>query len=93
MFKTLYRYARTAVRHETGPSAQSRRAVLEHLAAGGATLHSLRANPSVIYGSAVCMYVDDTSPVERTAVEEAAKGWANCRYRNTMAEGPEQTEK
>jgi hypothetical protein len=39
------------------------------------------------------MNLDDTSPVERTAVEEAAKAWANRRYRNTMAEGPEQTEK
>jgi integrase/recombinase XerD len=92
MFKTLYRCARAAVRHETGPAAQSRPAYLEHLAAGGATLHSLRANAGVIYRSAVCMNLDDTSPVERTAVEEAAKAWANRRYRNTMAEGPEQTE-
>lgn len=80
-------------RHETGPAAQSRLAYLEHLAASRATLHSLRANAIVIYGSAVCMNLDDTSPVERTAVEQAAKAWANRRYRNTMAEGPEQTEK
>jgi hypothetical protein len=37
MFKTLYRCARTAARHENGPAARSRLAYLEHLAAGGAT--------------------------------------------------------
>jgi hypothetical protein len=42
MFKTLYRCARTAARHENGPAARSRLAYLEHLAAGGATLHCLR---------------------------------------------------
>jgi len=35
MFKTLYRCARTAARHESGPAAKSRLAYLEHLAAGG----------------------------------------------------------
>jgi len=44
MFKTLYRCARAAARHESGPAAQSPLAYLEHLAAGGATLHSRRAN-------------------------------------------------
>ncbi len=44
MFKTLYRCDRTAARHEGGPAAKSRLAYLKHLAAGGATLHSLRAN-------------------------------------------------
>jgi len=39
MFKTLYRCARTAARHENGPAARSRLAYLEHLAAGGSTLH------------------------------------------------------
>ena len=54
MFKTLYRCARTAARHENGPAARSRLAYLEHLAAGGATLHSLRANAGVLYRAAVC---------------------------------------
>jgi hypothetical protein len=39
------------------------------------------------------MNLDDTSPIERTAVEEAAKAWANRRYRNAMAKGAEQTER
>lgn len=53
MFKTLYRCARTAARHETGPAAQSRLAYLEHLAAGGATSHCLRANAGVLYRAAL----------------------------------------
>lgn len=85
MFKTLYRCARTAARHESGPAAKSRLAYLEHLAAGGATLHSLRANAGVIYRSAVYMNLDESSPVERAAVEEAARAWAHRHYRNTMA--------
>ncbi|HEY2472514.1 MAG TPA: hypothetical protein VGI45_32315 [Terracidiphilus sp.] len=93
MFNTLYRCARTAARHESGPAAQSRLAYLAHLAAGGATLHSLRANAGGIYRSAVYMNLDDSTPVERAAVEKAAKAWAHRPYRNTMAKGPEQTER
>ena len=66
MFKTLYRCARMTARHENGPPALSRLAYLKHLAAGGATLHRLRANACVLYRAAVCMSVDDTSPVEQT---------------------------
>jgi hypothetical protein len=62
MFKTLYRCARTAARHESGPAAKFRLAYLEHLAAGGVTLHSLRANAGVIYRSAVYMNLDESSP-------------------------------
>jgi hypothetical protein len=93
MFKTLYRCRRTVTRHECGPAAKSRLAYLEHLAAGGATVHSLRATAGVIYRAAVCMNLDDTSPVERVAVEEAAKVWAHRAYLNTMAKGPEGTER
>jgi hypothetical protein len=93
MFKTLYRCARTTARHETDPAAQSRLAYLEHLAGRGSTLHTLRATAGVIFRSAVCMNLDDTSPIERTAVEEAAKAWANRRYRNATAKGAEQTER
>jgi site-specific recombinase XerD len=93
MFKTLYRCARTAARHENGPAAQSRLKYLEYLAEGGSGLHSLRANAGVIYRSAVCMDLDDTSLVERLAIEKTAKDWAHRRYRNAMAVGPEQTEK
>jgi hypothetical protein len=59
MFKTLYRCVRTAARHENGPAARSRLAYLENLAAGGATLHCLRANAGVLYRAAVCMNLDD----------------------------------
>jgi hypothetical protein len=52
MFKTLYRCARTATRHESGPAANSRSAYLEHLGANGATLHTLRATAGVIFRSA-----------------------------------------
>jgi integrase/recombinase XerD len=93
MFKTLYRCARTAARHESGPAAKSRLAYLEHLAAGGSTLHTLRATAGVIFRSAVYMNLDESSPVERAAVEEAASAWAHRHYRNTMAKGPEQTER
>ncbi len=93
MFKTLYRCARTAVRHETGPAAQSRLAYLEHLASGGATLNCLRANAGVLYRAAVCMNLDDTSLVERAAVERAATEWAHGKFLNAMASSPEPTER
>ena len=93
MFKTLYRCARTAARHESGPAAQSRLAFLQHLAAGGAALRTLRRNSVVIYRSAVYLNLDDSSPVARAAVEEASRAWAHRRYLNMMAKGPEQTEK
>jgi len=63
MFKNLYRCARIAARHQNGPAGRSRLAYLEHLAAGGATLHCLH---DVLYRAAVRMNVDDTSPVEQT---------------------------
>jgi hypothetical protein len=66
VFKTLYRCARMTARHENGPPALSRLAYLKHLAAGGATLDRLRANACVLYRAAVCMSVNDTSPVEPT---------------------------
>ena len=93
MFKTLYRCARTSARHENGPAARSRLAYLEQLSAGGATLHCLRANAGVLYRAAVCMNLDDSSPVERTAVEKAATEWAHRKFLNAMASSPEPTEK
>ena len=50
MFKILHRCARAAARHESGPAAQSRLAYLEHLAAGGATLHTMPANAGLLGG-------------------------------------------
>jgi hypothetical protein len=51
------------------------------------------ANAGVLYRAAVCMNLDDTSPVERTAVESTARGWAHRRYLNAMASGTEGREK
>jgi integrase/recombinase XerD len=93
MFKTLYRCARTAARHESGPAAQSRLTYLEHLAEGGATLHTLRARAGVLYRAAVSMNLDDTSPVKQEAVEDAAGAWAHRPYLNAMAKGTHKTER
>jgi hypothetical protein len=93
LFKSLYRCARTAARHETGQAAQSCLAYLEHLAAGGPTLHCLRANAGVLYGAAFRMNLDDTSLVERSAVEKAATEWAHRKLLNAMASSQEPTEK
>jgi integrase/recombinase XerD len=93
MFKTLYCCARTAARHENGPAYRSRLSYLEHLAAGGAGKRALCRNASVIYRAAVFMNLDETGSVERSVVELTAKRWANRRYRNSMALGPENTEK
>ncbi len=49
MFRTLYRCARTAMRHETGTAAKSRLEYLRHLVASGVTLHSLRAAAGIVY--------------------------------------------
>jgi len=55
MFKTLYRCPRTIVRHENGPLHESRRRYLEHLAAQGAALHTIRAAAGVIYRATDCL--------------------------------------
>ena len=47
MFNTLYRCPRTIARHENGPLAESRRHYLEHLAAQGAAIHTIRAAAGV----------------------------------------------
>jgi integrase/recombinase XerD len=93
MFETLYSCTRTVARHANGPAAVSRLSYLEHLVAGGATVHSLRQNAGVMYRAAVFMGLDDSSPVERTAIEKAAKDWANRQYPNAMSIGPENSEK
>jgi len=69
MFKTLYRCPRTVARHENGALHGSRRRYLEHLAAQGAALHTLRAASGVIYRAAIWMNLDESSPVERREVE------------------------
>jgi site-specific recombinase XerD len=93
MFKTLYRCPRTVARHENGPLQDSRRRYLEHLAAQGAALHTLRGAAGIIYRAAIWMKLDESSPVEREEVERAAKRWAHRSYRNASCRCPQQTDK
>jgi hypothetical protein len=55
MFDTLYRCPRAIARHENGPLAESRRRYLEHLAAQGAAIHTIRAAAGVIYRATILM--------------------------------------
>jgi integrase/recombinase XerD len=91
MFKTLYRCSRTITRHEKGPLYESRRSYLEHLAAQGSSLRTLRVAAEVIYRAAVYMRLDSSSQVERSEVEQAAKDWATRPYGNQI--GPERVMK
>lgn len=93
MFNILYRCPRTVARHENGPLHESRRCYLEHVAAQGAALHTLRAAAGIIYRAAIWMKLDESSPVERQEVESAAKRWAHRSYRNASCRSPEQTDK
>jgi hypothetical protein len=93
MFNTLYRCPRTVARHETAPLAESRRRYLEHLAAQGAAIHTIRGAAGVIYRATILMKLDESSPVERRDVERAAKRWAHRWYRNASSRGPDLTDK
>ena len=93
MFNSLYRCSRTIARHENAPLAESRRCYLEHLAAQGAAIHTIRAAAGVIYRATILMRLDESSPVERRDVERAAKHWAHRWYRNASSRGPDQTDK
>ena len=89
MFKTLYRCSRTIARHENGPLYESRRKYLEHLAAQGSSLKTLRVAAEVIYRAAVHMRLDSSTQVEHSEVEHAAKDWATRPYGNGNQIGPE----
>jgi len=93
MFNILYRCPRTVARHENGPLHESRRRYLEHLAAQGAALHTLRGAAGIVYRAAIWMKLDESSPVERKEIERAAKRWAHRTYRNASCRGPELTDK
>ena len=82
MFKTLYSCPLTITRHENGPLHESRRLYLEHLAKEGASRSMLLRASGVMYRAAVRMNLDESSPVEQTAVTAAAKEWANRRDGN-----------
>jgi hypothetical protein len=93
MFNTIYRCPRTIARHEHGPLSESRRRYLEHLAAQGAAIHTIRAAAGVIYRATILMKLDESSPVERKDVDRAAKRWAHRWYRNASSRGSDQTDK
>ena len=93
MFNTIYRCPRTIARHEHGPLSESRRRYLEHLAAQGAAIHTIRAAAGVIYRATILLKLDESSPVERKDVDRAAKRWAHRWYRNASSRGPDQTDK
>ena len=93
MFNILYRCPRTVARHENGPLHESRRRYLEHVAAQGAALHTLRGAAGIIYRAAIWMKLDESSPVKRKEVERASKRWAHRSYRNANCRSPEQTDK
>jgi hypothetical protein len=58
MFNTLYRCPRTIARHENGPLRDSRVCYLEHLAAQGAVVQTLKFVAEVTYRAAVFMRVN-----------------------------------
>ena len=93
MFTNLYQCPGRIARHESRPLYESRRRYLEHLAARGAALHTLRGAAGIIYRAAIWMKLDESSPVERKEIERAAKRWAHRSYRNASCRGPQQTDK
>src|SRR5260370_1655817 len=92
MLNTIYRCPRTIARHEHGPLSESRRRYLEHLAAQGAAIHTIRAAAGVIYRATILLKLDESSPVERKDVDRAAKRWAHRWYRNTNSPEPHPTD-
>jgi hypothetical protein len=92
LFNTLYHSPRTIGRHENSLLAESLRRYLEHLAAQGAALYTIRTAAGVIYHATVLMHLDESSPVERKDVEHAAKRWAHRWYRNAGNRGLDQTD-
>jgi integrase/recombinase XerD len=91
MFRTLYRCPRTIARHENGPLYESRRAYLDHLAAQGSSLKTVRVAAEVIYRAVIQMRLDSSSPIERTDGEKAAKDWANRPFGNENLVAPDHT--
>jgi len=77
MFKTLYSCPLTVARHENGPLHESRRRYLDHLAKEGASRSMLLRASAVMYQAAVRMKLDESGPVEETAVAMAAHEWAS----------------
>lgn len=57
MFNPLYRCPRTVARNENAPLAESRRRYLEHLAAQGAAIHTIRAAAGVVYCATIWFWV------------------------------------
>ncbi len=55
------RSPRTVARHENGRLHESRRRYLEHVAAQGAALHTLRGAAVTIYRATIGMKLDESS--------------------------------
>jgi hypothetical protein len=77
MFRTIYSCPLTVARHENGPLHESRRRYLEHLSKEGASRSMLLRASGVMCRAAIRMKLDESSPVEETAVARAAQEWAN----------------
>jgi integrase/recombinase XerD len=93
MFKTLYSCPLTVARHENGPLHESRRHYLDHLAKEGASRSMLLRASGVMYRAAVRMNLDESSPVEQTAVATAANEWANRKDGNPNRRVAQHTER
>lgn len=93
MFKTLYSCPLTVARHENGPLHVSRGRYLDHLVKEGASRSMLLRASGVMYRAAMRMNLDESSPVEQTAVMSAATEWANRRDGNPNRRVAKHTER
>jgi integrase/recombinase XerD len=93
MFKTLYSCPLTVARHENGPLHESRGRYLDHLVKEGASRSMLLRASGVMYRAAMRMNLDESSPVEQTAVMSAATEWANRRDGNPNRRVAKHTER
>lgn len=93
MFKTLYSCPLTVARHENGPLHESRGRYLDHLVKEGASRSMLLRASGVMYRAAMRMNLDESSPVEQTAVISAATEWANRRDGNPNRRVAKHTER
>lgn len=93
MFKTLYSCPLTVARHENGPLHESRGRYLDHLVKEGASRSMLLRASGVMYRAAMRMNLDESSPVEQTAVVSAATEWANRRDGNPNRRVAKHTER
>lgn len=75
MFTNLYQCPGRIARHESRPLYESRRRYLEHLAARGAALHTLRGAAGIIYRAAIWMKLDIPA-FKYSSTRSAVTPWA-----------------